>query len=148
MAYEDLDERIGDTVKRKTRSYVKRKQRRTNRLTSFICLVSLLAGAFTGVYVYEYICADDCFELLGEKVCAVELDSPDFNYYDDGVKIIEFGRDISDKVLTETNMTDLGDGRYTVDTTVPGKYYIKYTVDSPKYSKVTRIRTFVVGGEG
>ncbi len=136
------------TAKRKTRSYAKRKMRRANLLTLFICLLALVVGVIAGVFSYKYVCRDDCFRLLGEKEIRVELNSPLFLYYDYGVEIIEFGRDISDDAEMETNMIDLGGGKYTVDTTVPGSYYIKYTVDSPKYGEVCRIRTVVVGGEG
>ena len=76
------------------------------------------------------------------------MGSESFVYNDRGATVIEFGKDISDKVTVETNMQDLGGGKYTADTTVPGKYYIKYTVESHKYGEVCRIRTFVVGGEG
>ena len=146
MAYEDFGEKMTDAAKKKARSYAKKRARRANRLTSFICLLALIGGAVFGVYAYEYVCQDDCFVLVGQKEYTVELNSSDFNYLEDGVKIVEFGRDISSSVVSETNMTDLGGGRYTADTTVPGRYYIKYTVNSPKYGNVTKIRTFVVGG--
>lgn len=146
MAYDDINGNFADEAKRKTRSYTRKKLRRANRLTSFICLLALLGGAYFGAYAYGYICSDDCFDLQGKKEYSVAINSQDFIYQEDGVKIIEFGRDISESVVSETNMTDLGGGRYTADTSVAGRYYIKYTVNSPKYSKVTRIRTFVVGG--
>ena len=148
MAFEDFDEKIKDSAKRKVKSYAKKKMRAANKITLFLCLLALLGGAVFGVYAYEYICQDDCFILRGEKEQRVALNTPDFIYYEDGVKVIEFGRDISKNVVTKTNMQDLGGGRYAADTTVPGKYYIKYTIDSPKYGEVCRIRTIVVGGEG
>ena len=147
MAYDDINEKISNTAKKKARSYTKKKLRRANRLTGFICLLALVGGFFAGAYAYEYLCSGDCFVLQGQKEYAVALNSAEFIYNDDGAKVVEFGRDISDSVVTETNMTDLGGGKYTVDTTVSARYYIKYTVDSPKYGKVARIRTFVVGGE-
>ena len=147
MAYDNLNEKMSDAAKKKVKSYAKKKARRLNRLTSFICFLALLGGAVLGAYAYEYVCQDDCFVVLGDKENAVELNAVNFTYYDDGVRIVEFGRNISDNVVVETNMIKLGNGAYTVDTTIPGRYYIKYTVDSPKYEKVTKIRTFVVGGE-
>ena len=128
MAYKDVDDKMKGVAKKKAKSYAKKKMRRANRLTAFICLVALIAGAVVGVYIYEYICRDDCFVLNGKKEHAVELNASDFVYHEDGVKIIEFGKDISDKVVSETNMTNLGDGKYTVDTATAGRYYIKYTV--------------------
>lgn len=146
MAYDDFNEKVTDAAKRKAKSYAKRKARRLHPITSFICLLALVGGAVLGAYAYEYVCQDDCFVVLGEKENAVELNTVNFTYYDDGVRIVEFGRNISDNVVVETNMIKLGNGAYTVNTTVPGRYYIKYAVDSPKYEKVTKIRTFVVGG--
>ena len=146
LAYNDVEEKIVNTAKRKTRSYAKRKVRKLNGWTIFFCILALIAGLAVGVYGYDFVCSDDCFVVLGEKENAVELNTVNFTYYDDGVRIVEFGRNISDNVVVETNMTKLGNGAYTVNTTVPGRYYIKYAVDSPKYEKVTKIRTFVVGG--
>lgn len=156
MADKSLEEKIKDKakkrakrkVKRKAKSYAKKKARKVNILTAFICLVSLVVGVIAGIFGYRYICRDDRFELRGKKQIVVELGASEFVYRDAGANIIEFGRDISGQVVTETNMTDLGGGKYTVDTTIPGRYYIKYTVDSPKYGEVCRIRTFIVGGEG
>ena len=147
MAFEDFDEKTRDEVKKKAKSYAKKKMRAANRITKFLCLVSLLGGVFFGVYAYGYVCQNDCFVLRGEKEQRIALNTPDFVYYEDGVKIIEFGRDISKNVEIKTNMQALGGGKYSADTTVPGRYYIKYTIDSPKYGEVCRIRTIVVGGE-
>ena len=152
MAYKSIKDKIKSKAKsrakRKTRSYAKKKLRRANLLTVFICIFALILGVLSGVFAYKYICRDDRFELRGQKEVKVLLNSPEFFYYDDGVEIIEFGKDVSDDVEIETNMTCVGSDKYTVDTTVPGRYYIKYTVDSPKYGEVCRIRTVVVGGEG
>ena len=134
-------------AKRKTRAYAKKKMRRANLITVFISLFALIAGVAVGVFAYRYICRDDRFEMRGKKEVRVELNASEFFYYDDGVEIVEFGKDISDEVDVQTNMTYLGGDRYTVDTSVPGRYYVKYTVDSPKYGEVCKIRTIVVGGD-
>ena len=151
MAYDNMEDKIKSraqsSAKRKAKSYTKKKLRRANLITLFICIFALAAGLVAGAYGYEYICRDDCFELRGKKEVKVMLDAADFVYYDDGVRIIEFGKNISNQVNVETNMTKVARGEYTVDTSIPGKYYIKYTVDSPKYGEVCRIRTVVVGGE-
>ena len=146
FAYNDVEEKIVNTAKRKTRSYAKRKVRRLNGLTIFFCILALAAGFVAGIYGYEFVCRDDCFVLLGAKEYTVELNSENYTYYEDGARVIEFGKDISSEVSVQTNMTSLGGKKYTLDTTVPGRYYIKYTVDSPKYGEICRIRTFVVGG--
>ncbi len=115
------------------------------RISYFFCTLALAAGLFIGWFGGEFLCKNDTFELMGEKEYAVEINEVGFQYIDEGVKIIEFGRDISDKVAVETNMVKLGNGAYAADTTVPGRYYIKYTVDSPRYGEIARIRVFTVG---
>ena len=117
------------------------------RISYFFCTVSLIAGLAIGWYGGEYICKNDTFSLVGEKEYSIALGTADFVYEDEGVRIIEFGRDISGEASVETDMTALGDGRYTLDATVPGRYYVKYTVDSYRYGEIERIRIFTVGGE-
>lgn len=144
---EDFDDMLEERASRKVRSYTRRKIKRLNGFTLFFCILALVAGVVIGVFAYKTVCADDVFRVKGEKEYAIKLNSADFVYIDEGVEVIEFGKDISDVVAIETNMEILGDGRYTVDTSVPARYYIKYTVDSTKYAEVCRIRTFVIGGE-
>ena len=115
------------------------------RISCFFCALALALGLVIGWFGGQYFSKNDTFELVGEKEYFVELNSEDFLYEEEGVRIIEFGRDISDKVSFETNMTTLGDGKYNLDTTVPGRYYIKYTVASPRYGEICRIRIFTVG---
>ncbi len=148
---ENFEDEFEDRAKKSAKKYAKKKVKRMNGFTLFFCILALAGGMAFGVWGYGFICADDCFEVVGEKEYVIELGAPEFTFNDRGAKVIEFGRDISDKVKVETNMTELGDGKYTADTTVPGKYYIKYTVDSPKYGNICRIRTFTItenGGQG
>ena len=146
--YGDLDERIVRNAKKNTKKKLKKGIKRLNGWTLFFCIIALAAGIAAGVGAYGFVCADDEFVLKGEKEYSVALGSGVFQYTDEGVSIVEFGKDISDTVTIETNMTSLGGGKYEADGNVPGKYYIKYTVDSPKYGEVCRIRIFNVGGEG
>ena len=151
MANKSLSDKIKSRAKsrakRKTKAYARKKIRKANILIVVIALLALVAGVFAGVFAYRYVCRDDRFEVRGQKEVRVELNASEFFYYDDGVEIIEFGKDISENVIVQSNMTRLGEDKYTVDTTVPGRYYIKYTVDSPKYGEVSKIRTIIVGGD-
>lgn len=115
-------------------------------ISYFFCTLALVLGLVIGWFGGEYLCKNDTFELLGEKEYSINANEVGFEYFDEGVKIIEFGRDISGKVTVETNMLRSDNGAYAVDTTVPGKYYIKYTVDSYRYGEIARIRVFTVGG--
>ena len=117
-----------------------------------ILFVALIGGAI-GVGGCWFISKDDCFEIIGNDEITLTLkndeqeDNNDENsYYDEGVKIISFGRDISKDVTVETNLKKNEDGRYTADEV--GTYYMIYKVDDIKYGKiftVQRIRliTFV-----
>ncbi len=135
-----------ERISRKARKQLKREARRMNAWTFLVCILALTVGFGAGIGAYGFICRDDCFYVIGKKEIAVPL-GEDFLYNDKGAMVVEFGQDISEKVKVETNLTDLGDGIYTVDTSVSGRYYIRYTVDTPKYGNVCRIRTFVVGGD-
>jgi hypothetical protein len=145
--FDELDEKIVKNVKKKTKRKLKKGVKRLNGWTLFFCIVALIAGLAAGIGAYELLCMNDEFELNGRKEYYVELRAGTFEYIDAGATVIEFGRDISDEVRIETNMTDLGGGRYEADASISGIYYIKYTVDSVKYGEVCRIRTFTVGGE-
>ena len=145
--YDDFQDAFADSVKKKAKRKAKKEVKRMNGWTLFFCILALVAGVAAGVGAYNFVCANDKFELNGKKEYTIELGSGTFEYTDAGATVIEFGRDISGEVEVQTNMKDVGNGKYVADANVPGKYYIKYTVDSPKYGEVCRIRTFTVGGE-
>ena len=145
--FDGLDEKIVKNAKKKTKRKLKKGVKRLNGWTLFFCILALIAGLAAGIGSYELLCMNDKFEVNGKKEYYVELRPGTFEYADAGATVIEFGRDISDEVRIETNMTDLGGGRYEADASISGKYYIKYTVDSVKYGKICRTRTFTVGGE-
>ena len=145
--FDDFDEKASKNVKKKTKRKVKKGIKKLNGWTVFFCIIALLAGVAAGVGAYKLVCINDKFVVNGSKEYHIELGSGNFEYIDAGATVIEFGKDISDDVIVKTNMTDLGNGRYGADANISGTYYIEYTVDSPKYGEVRRIRTFVVGGE-
>lgn len=144
---ENNTERIVNKAKSSASRRVRRKARRINGWTYFICFLALLLGFLCGAGAYSYVCRDDCFRLLGDAEYEIPLGAT-FEYDDSGVKIVEFGKNISESVKVESNMTRLENGKYTADTSAVGRYYIKYTVDSVKYGEICRIRVFAVGGEG
>ena len=145
--FDDFDEKISKKAKKKTKRKIKKSVKRLNGWTVFFCIIALAAGVAAGVGAYKLVCINDKFVINGSKEYYIELGSKKFEYIDAGATVVEFGKDISDEVIVKTNMTDLGNGKYEADASIPGKYYIEYTVDSPKYGEVRRIRTFIVGGE-
>ena len=114
---------------------------------TIVCGVLFLAvGLVSGYFGCKMITKNDVFEVVGDKEIVLELNS-DTIYTDPGVDCVSFGKDISDKVLVDTNMTLNHDGTYTINTSVAGEYYLIYTVDSPRYKDVQKVRVIKVGGD-
>ena len=143
------NEKMREAVQRKDKNNVKRKvKRKVKRLHPLpfvICFLALALGIGAGIGAYTFISRDDCFVINGEKNYEVSVGT-EFTYVDEGAKVIAFGRDVSDKVKVETNLTEVSEGKYTADTTKTGEYYIIYTVDSAKYGEVQRVRVITVKG--
>lgn len=59
-------------------------------------------------------------------------------YLDEGVKVVAFGVDETDKVEIETNLKKDKDGAYFAQT--EGTYYIKYTVNNIKYGSIFKVQ--------
>ena len=121
----------------KVKSYVK-------NVNIFVALLIFIVMLAIGIGAYFIVSRNDCFELIGAKEIFIELneneDKSDFIttfFEDSGVKIIEFGKDISNNVKIQTNMKQAGNNKYEVDKL--GTYYIKYSVDSIKYGKIFTI---------
>jgi len=107
-------------------------------------ILCLTVGVVGGIFAEKFITKNDCFVLSGEKTYTIKLNE-DFVYAEAGYKCISFGKDVSDKVAIETNMTKNEDGTYLIDTSEEGEYYIIYTIEDVKYGNIKRVRTFVVG---
>lgn len=120
-----------------------------------ILLVTIIGGGI-GAGAYWFVSRNDCFDIIGQDEITLMLKGEDEEfgdenrYFDQGVKVVSLGRDISDKVSIETDLKQNEDGSYYADEI--GTYYIIYKVDDIKYGKlftVQRIRliTFVEGKE-
>lgn len=104
--------------------------------------VCLIAGVILGAILYKQLTKEDGFNLIGEQTVTLTVGS-DGAYTDPGATLVRFGRDRSDQIVIETNLTKSGDG-YVVDTSAPGSYYISYTTDMRGYSGRKLIRTIRV----
>lgn len=127
-----------------TRKYTKKATKTLKKANILICLLLLVVGIGVGVGSFFIISKNDCFTLLGEQEITVEmtLNSDETlltgTFTDNSkVKIIEFGKDISNEVIIETDMKQNSDGSYSVNE--EGTYYIKYKVNSIKYGKLFKI---------
>ena len=110
----------------------------------FVALLIFIITVAMGIGAYFVVCRNVCFDLIGAQEVWMELETNAQEngfktaiYEDAGVKIIEFGSDISDTVKIETDMKKVGENKYEVNQ--EGTYYIKYSVDSIKYGKIFTI---------
>ena len=125
---------------------IKKSKKSGSKLTKslgILAVVFLIIGVGLGIGTGFYLCRNDCFEIIGSDELTLTIGE---NYYDEGCKVVSFGRDISDEVEIETDLTINPDGSLTGDDTKT--YYILYKSNDIKYGKVftvTKIRliTFV-----
>lgn len=121
-----------------------------------IILLVTIIGAGIGAGACYIVSKDDHFTIIGKEEITLTLraEGEEINsensYIDEGVEVVSFGRDVSDKVYIETDLKTNEDGSFTADEV--GTYYIVYKVNDIKYGKiftVQRIRliTFVEGKE-
>lgn len=109
-----------------------------------------IVGVVLGLFVGKTICKNDTFELIPgnssyEVGCDATITLP-------GVKLVAFGKDISDKVQIELSegLVRNEDGTFTITNNTDGKtiekgtYYIIYTTTNFKYKKIKKIRYIYV----
>ena len=108
------------------------KNKTKKRSISFILLTIVFVICVVGGYfVAKYLTQNDVLDIIGEKRIEIMVGQ---TYQDEGARAISFGKDISDKVKSES----------TVNNEVADTYYIKYTVDDIRYRGVERYRIVVV----
>ena len=125
---------------------IKKSKKSGSKLTKslgILAVVFLIIGVGLGIGTGFYLCRNDCFEIIGSDELTLTIGE---NYYDEGCKVVSFGRDISDEVEIETDLIINPDGSLTGNDTKT--YYILYKSNDIKYGKVftvTKIRliTFV-----
>ena len=138
-----ISNKTKNKIKREVKKDVKNTGKRLGVGGVIAIILCLVVGVVGGIFAEKLISRNDCFVLSGDKEIVVQV-GDDFTYSEAGYKCVSFGKDISDKVVIDTNLTKNSDGTYTLDTTKEGDYYMIYTVDSLKYGKIKRVRTFTV----
>ena len=133
---------------------VAKKAKRTNSKTLAAIIISFILALAIGLGVCFVMGKNDEFTLLGDEVIYLSTEE---TYKDDGVKIIEYGMDISKNAVVKTNLKVNEDGEYYADEELlasgPNQFYICYTVKSIKFGFVynvqkIRLITFTDMSEG
>ena len=113
------------------------------RKVSNIFIVFFLVGILFGIGASYLITRNDCFILNGSKEIVLDIND---TYSDQGVKVITFGKDMSNNVnVIIYNENDEEVDK--IDTSSNNEYTIIYTVDSLKWENYKLIRRVIVGGD-
>ncbi len=157
-APEDRDGKATRTTSKKSTRTTSRKVKKLGLKAILIILLVTIIGGAIGAGACWFVCKDDCFTIIGQDEITLPMTiieyidgepiQKDNYYFDEGVKIVSFGRDISKDAYIETNLKQNEDGSYYADDI--GTYYITYKVDDIKYGKIFTIKrirliTFVEG---
>ena len=133
---------------------VAKKAKRTNSKTLAAIIISFILALAIGLGICFVMGKNDEFTLLGDEVIYLSTEE---TYKDNGVKIIEYGMDISKNAVVKTNLKVNEDGEYYADEELlasgPNQFYICYTVKSIKFGFVynvqkIRLITFTDMSEG
>ena len=102
-----------------------------------------ILGVAASFLVCHFLCKNDCFEINGKKSYSISVGE---TYVDDGVKVIGFGQDLTEKVTVKVYDANknLLSGLDAIDTSEEAVYQIEYTVDSFRFKDVKLIRTVTV----
>ena len=128
-------------IKKEVKSETKKQVKKITTLTVCLMVVFAIVGIAGGWITYTQICKNDTFEVIGEKNITLNI-GDSYTYTEQGVKIISYGKDISNKVKIKTNIPENG----ILDTSFETEYYVIYTVDDANYGDIQKVRVITVGG--
>ena len=122
---------------------LKKAIKKTHKAYLVIMALAFVIGAAGGYFAASTLCAGDTFELNGQKETTVKT-GDEIKYTDEGIKYVSYGKDLSVAYTVTTNLTAVGDGSYTGDTSEETEYYIIYTVTEGRCKDMTLYRVFKV----
>ncbi len=120
-------------TKRNTRK-VKNNVKKLTFKTICVSLCLLVGFAVIGFAVAKYLTKDDCFEIIGKDEITLTIGE---YYVDEGVSVVAFGIDCTDKVVIDTDLKQNDKGYYADE---EGTFYIRYSVNNFKYSKLFKVQ--------
>ena len=130
----ELDLNIDKPSKRTTRK-VKTKLKKLSFGVVMLAIFLLAVGVVGGYFGVQYLSRNDCFKIVGAEEITLEIGE---SYLDEGVKVVAFGVDETDKVEVETNLKKDINGKFYAQT--EGTYYIKYKVNNIKYGSIFKVQ--------
>lgn len=122
---------INKSNRKNNEKTVKKELSKFNTTTKVVGLFLFVIAVFAGIFTTYYFTKNDTFQLIGETEITLKVGD---EYIEQGVKIIAFGKDISDKVIITG----------TVNTDVADEYVIKYTVDNFRFKNYTLYKKITV----
>lgn len=146
--FDELREQGERRARRRTKSSIKRLHTATKVLVVLFLAIGLAAGYFACTFVSK----NDRFVLVGDTAFSIDVGAA-YTYTEQGAEVVCFGRDVSDKLIVETELEKDANGNYIIPTDEEGVYTITYTVAdtllTSKFNKgengvIKRIRTFTV----
>lgn len=111
----------------------KKAVKKTHAATIAAAILFLALGAAAGFFTYRYLTKNDEFVLRGESVVWLNVGE---EYVEEGVHIVSFGRDVSEKVTV---------GGDELDVNAEEIYQIVYKVEDIRWGNFQRVRTVIVG---
>lgn len=114
-----------------TAKKVNKKLSKFTTTTKIICVFLFVLAVFGGVFTTYYLTKDDTFTLIGGTEITLNIGD---EYIEQGVKIIAFGKDISNEVIITG----------TVNTNVADEYVLKYTVNNFRFKNYTLYKKITV----
>ena len=109
------------------------KQKKAHPVAFLLVVLFLVVGAVAGYFVVQYLTKNDKFELIGKQTITLNIGE---TYEDEGAIAVSFGRDVSDRIVVETDIPEN-------EIAEAGRYYIKYTIDDIRYSGVVKYRYII-----
>ena len=121
----------------------KQEAKRLPNVAKILIIFFFLIGVASSFLVCHFLCKNDCFEINGKKSYSISVGE---TYVDEGVTVIGFGQDLTNKVVVKVYDANekLLSGLDAIDTTQEGVYQISYTVNSFRFRDVEIIRTVTI----
>ena len=142
--FDELVERGEKKAKRRAKSKIKK----IHTATKVLAVLFLVIGLAAGFAVCTVMSKNDRFVLKGDTAFSIDVGTA-YAYTEQGVEAVCFGRDVSDKLIVETDLEKDANGNYIIPTDEEGVYTITYTVNAYKFQGgengvIKRIRVFTV----